>query len=499
MEAPFTSYLYEVEVITPVHIGDAKEKELIQGQDYYCDAGKFIFIDKKAVLKKMTKDDIFLYADELSQNKTQESNDRIKKICDLNQNLVISTNNAVHIKDKISKNYTNGLGRVILPGTSLKGAIRSVIAVALKEKNNLTGNLNIDTLFGKIDNNFMRLLQVSDIDMGTNLDILPMKIYSGDVNRYTDEVGVGKWKDAGGHNATFLKKGFETFYETFPIHTKGILRINFGENLLRLVEINRSIKPMNSDFLNALIKNKWIDIVKKHTESYLKKEIKYFQKFKNEHYSNVIDQLNELIKLNNTENQCIMRVGAGSGFHAITGDWKYSDHSKTKQAQEKNRNTGIYENTNAMVAKTRKVVFDNNNKWLPGFIKIRVTSNEELNELNEKLAADIIKNKELVALKLAAIEAQKEIEIQQKLEALLPKMQEINMQQLKSNQGMQIDAIVLKSDSPNIIVKPYLSGYENKEISIRYPAGMEENTAININVKLEGSNLRVIGYPRKKH
>ena len=37
----------------------------------------------------------------------------------------------------------------------------------------------------------------------------------------------------------------------------------------------------------------------------------------------ILPAFDKLIKLNETEGTALLRIGAGSGFHAMTGDWKY--------------------------------------------------------------------------------------------------------------------------------------------------------------------------------
>jgi hypothetical protein len=65
-------------------------------------------------------------------------------------------------------------------------------------------------------------------------------------------------------------------------------------------------------------------------------------------------------------------LGSGSGFHAITGNWKYRDHTMTEQAEGRQRNL-----INAIKYKTRKVSFYDDNSGnhqiltLPGFVKIK--------------------------------------------------------------------------------------------------------------------------------
>ncbi len=72
----------------------------------------------------------------------------------------------------------------------------------------------------------------------------------------------------------------------------------------------------------------------------------------------------------------LISLGAGSGFHAITGNWQYKDHTKTGQGTK--REKGQEKLIGAIKYKTRKVAFykvENDTsrtiyKQFPGFVKI---------------------------------------------------------------------------------------------------------------------------------
>ena len=64
-------------------------------------------------------------------------------------------------------------------------------------------------------------------------------------------------------------------------------------------------------------------------DKYLKREIAFFKdsRFDNvEHIDKIIKSLNELKNRNEKSTGALLRLGQGTGFHAMTGDWQYDDH-----------------------------------------------------------------------------------------------------------------------------------------------------------------------------
>ncbi len=109
---------------------------------------------------------------------------------------------------------------------------------------------------------------------------------------------------------------------------------------------------------------------------YLKREIEFFDKYGKksaQHIGKMLSKLKSLQqKLENCKqskgNACLLRIGWGSGFHAMSGDWQYADHIEP------------LEHTGNVKLKTRKVAFReiraNGNQdfefSLFGFIKVEL-------------------------------------------------------------------------------------------------------------------------------
>ena len=232
----------------------------------------------------------------------------------------------------------------------------------------------------------MRFLQVTDIELDQPSVITPMKVFSGDVfdqisnegNRMNYQDAEGQWKHQlqGGHDPEFQESGFVFLYETCAPGAKGKLRLNWAEGLDTLIAQDR--KPRGYRYYHNLQNRQWMGIARRQMTTYLEQELAFYQKFRNNDFVVVDDLINQLLEINNQPDSVLIRMGAGTGYHAITGNWKYADHTQTGQASRFNKNTKQLEPLNAIRYKTRKVAFglteDEEGELLdfqlPGFIKI---------------------------------------------------------------------------------------------------------------------------------
>ena len=391
MKKPFESFYYEIEVVTPVHIGGSKDNDLMLGADFYCqNDDQLVFFNQNQVLKRLSPQLLKEYSTLISKNEMLRAAEIVKNLCLQCPELKgKSVDFPFEKPNEIKRHYANGLGKITIPGSSIKGALRSCFGNHMISNGapRPSNNRSFDDLFGSINNNLMRLIQVTDVELDTSSSVLPMKIYSGDISNYIQNnqgvliyEGEGTWKDLlnGGHSASFKEDGFVFNYETCTRGAKGKLRINWANGLDDLIAVDK--KPTSYKLFDEIKSNKWMHIVRIQMASFIEKERRFYDKFYNVDFDIVFKLLDELEKINNDENSVLLRLGAGSGYHAITGNWNYNDHTQTKQAQIRNRNTQQFENINAIKYKTRKVAFgvtqgDEGEQYdfqLPGFVKITI-------------------------------------------------------------------------------------------------------------------------------
>ena len=94
----------------------------------------------------------------------------------------------------------------------------------------------------------------------------------------------------------------------------------------------------------------------------MEKEREFFATYQAEHSEYIEECIDDLLQMIPADNSyCLLKMSAGSGFHSITGDWKYNDYDRT----------GIWQKTGKKKYKSRKIVIDGKKFSLMGFVKLR--------------------------------------------------------------------------------------------------------------------------------
>jgi hypothetical protein len=70
---------------------------------------------------------------------------------------------------------------------------------------------------------------------------------------------------------------------------------------------------------------------------------------------------------------------------------------------------------------------------------------------------------------------------------IAPKLVTKNAKQLRKS--VVVDGIVVGKEGNNVLVRPYLTGYEQATVGLRFPAGMANGTLVSVTVRLEGKKL----------
>ena len=375
-KAPFQSYKYNVEVLSPIHIGAAKENDYALGQDYFYNQGYYCFVHKRSLFRNFNNLQVVQYSEALAANNVNMAEKILRDAAQSNPELIYHKSHCPFAKQQyIKKHIADGMGNLIIPGSSLKGAISGVIGKYLMDQNNLK-DFNNKIIFGDIKDNLMRYLQVGDISFIDKGEVTAFKIYSGDVkgDYYPGFEGIGQWKDEriGGHSQDFCNDKFVTHAETLIEGQTSQLRLNWADQLLTIIP--DSMKHSNAYLFDRFKGNLWLDILKIHTRLYLEQEIAFFEKFPNVDFYDALDILKNLLDENNKENSALIRLGMGSGYHAITGNWKYKDHINLPPANGRNQQV-----VNAIKYKTRKIAFYDVDKetclHFPGYLKLSVHPN----------------------------------------------------------------------------------------------------------------------------
>jgi len=399
MEGINKKYEIEIEVLTPLSIGAGAEKDWVRGIDFVVEKGKIYKLNIKKIAKARV-DPTRLASCFASKNEGGVINlitrEKLESVSDAVIPLPCDSQNDVKA---FVKNQLNG--KPILAGSSLKGAIRSILFTYLRS--NETKEKDV---FGSPDkgDEFMRFIKISDSEF-EKTSLLNTKIFN---LRQSKGQWVGGWKHSGNQTeGDFRPTGFNTLYESImpgeksyssisilsnkvyselkldfrnyynneiislrnklirnPYDTKAQLELKMFQSLLKKVDLKKDLVLNNQDNLNGLFQ-----IINDHTKVYLEKEKKFFQTYSAKNSGKILDSIKKLLdKIPEDNSYCILKMSAGSGFHSITGDWQFSDYSINGLDRRRHVSRGMY--NNRLSSKSRKIAVHKDHFDLMGFVKI---------------------------------------------------------------------------------------------------------------------------------
>lgn len=489
----------KIKALTPVHVGAGPEKKWIKDLDFFYDNGKIKVFDLSDVLKNKNGDFIVKVANAISGRKLFSSNliqkKTIKPFFEFQHD---------GQPEEIFVQSRTGMGDIIIPGSSLKGAITSAILGYLYKYDQETHSIGRDEkidekIFGSIQNSVMRLIQFTDAQFAKN--------YTGLFNTKIYSMGYrlnGEWKhdlrNRNGDRSKFNENDFVNTYECIKTQSESYFRIVIVKNIIDQIGKITEKKPQNIDkILKTNTSSPAIELFKminQQTINYVKKEIEYFKQHEGDKSEQIIETLENLYSVASdcSESECVLHLGSGSGFHGVTGDWQFESHIITSLGDN---GRGQINATNA--AKTRRLVFQKNAEgeyefYPMGFVKLSVTDEKNYHQFIHTLHTNRItpQNKTSTNNQIEQKETQK-----------LPTNQPVDesTQQIvpyagKIKQGIgRIPAEVIESGKPNkvkIYIKDYtkndifiLSGYSNtleigKKIFVRINQINSKNEILNI-------------------
>lgn len=337
-------YSCEMEVISPLHIGCGMENNWLKGIDFVKEEKKI----RKLKLKQLstligadTLSGIFVNRNEkLLSTKLLSLGNQIENVTERLFDFDYDPSDEIkaHIKDGLNN-------KPYAPGSSIKGALRSILFNHLRS----AGVEKDGDVFGnaKDGDEFMRFIKISDAHF-EKTSLMQAKIFnlSRDNNKWH-----GSWKHErqGGNNQNFKNIGFHTTFEIIPPEEKSEVQFMIADTAFDLFPFENLYAPMpHSRLLNNLPKKDKLihsniaflfDIINQYTKSYIEKEIDFFKKYDQADYSEeIIEYLESLLEYTKEDvTSCLMRMASGSGFHSMTGDWRFETHLQTLERPDENR------------------------------------------------------------------------------------------------------------------------------------------------------------------
>lgn len=358
------NYDLVMQILSPVHVGAGKEKEWTKGIDYFYDEDNQLvyFINQEKLFQRILEKGGILdtYFAAVSKGDVKKFHDYIFHTLKFKYEELsdMPPLRYPYMPDaEIKTCIKTALGQPYIPGSSLKGAIRSVLFHYLFNQEALIKNewhqLKADTekvenskdrdkaisranneiqqkAFGSIENNLMRFIRVTDA-IFEQTELIPAKTF----NLHNDgKEWEAYWKysvGTGKNEADFATEGFVFPFESYKIGSQADIRIGFAdEDFIKSKQkpkptyVDKFVKPNALTFLFKVIND--------YTRKLIDKEIVFFKKYGNDKTTAILAYwytLRDEIESSEQPNSALLRMSSGSGFYGITGDWRFSNHLST--------------------------------------------------------------------------------------------------------------------------------------------------------------------------
>ncbi|MGB9840562.1 type III-A CRISPR-associated RAMP protein Csm5 [Thermovenabulum sp.] len=359
---------YEVEILSPLNIGNGSKKMPFE---YILKNGQVGLINVYKLLEDVNKIN-YLVDGVVNGLRSGRIDWKVLKINVENYiDYRLDYTGFSPIKGEITE-FIKTAGKPYIPGSSIKGALRSSITRAMHNSisNNYISSLDFsfknssvkkervddkaeEDVFGKPHNSPFRFLNIGDTEpfKVEEMGIFEMKI----LNICNGKVKWYKYQD-----------NKDNPNEAVSIYLEGLKR---GSKNTGYINIDKRI---NDDYIiregkiqrAEIIKN-FISLVKKDVSSYIEKETRFFEKYNLPEIGNFYKKLKEINdKLK--ENELIIQIGFGTGFNSKTISSLFDEKNKIKLEKYYNRNFD-----KNLFPKTRRIIFENGKpNAVPGWVKI---------------------------------------------------------------------------------------------------------------------------------
>lgn len=322
------NYDVKIKILSPVHVGANAEKNWLRGADFVHTNGRIYVLNQKLVWRDFDFDENQRgqYLHLLGAGQFAQVEQMIVNNLDLEEVSDFSFEYDGKLKAREIKTVIrDGNNDAYIPGSSIKGAMLSAIYHFLHEgvKPESYNEQTEKELLGTFDRALGRYLRP--------YDTCPILTEVNDVDLYNLYRKGLRWEGD-------FKSNFTIVTETFKPDTEGSFRLTLADDLAAFMKKQKGETALPTYYKNVF-DNKPLEtlfgIINNATRDHINKELAFFEKYNNKKNQDdidlVLDQLDDLLAdLENINNKsCILQMSSGSGFHGITGDYRFNDHLST--------------------------------------------------------------------------------------------------------------------------------------------------------------------------
>lgn len=376
----------KIETLTSVHIGSGET--LQYGNDFVTgksgDDDIIGIVDARKVMNLIGEEKIDKWVHAIE--KGTSTSDIVKQFApkatieDYSQRIILGWS-IVQNTDTLKEQIHDGMGWPYIPGSSIKGAIRTAVLASLMEEKETVnedslftkdryGNIKKDKyenaivkadiyekeLFGDDPNSdIFRFLQVGDAIFGDNYEVAIRMVNINERERQS-----------------FWDTSKSQLIEAIGPEDKSEFNMNFKKEQYQIAQEEHAVHVMPScmDTISVLFQT-----INEHTKLLIEQEIDYWNARKDEDDSCKVDvyleKMNEIksvVEKCEKGTSCVLRIGHGSGWRFITGAWTETfDNFYDVVVPASRPNNKKYEEYN--FPKTRRV---DDECELLGFVKLTI-------------------------------------------------------------------------------------------------------------------------------
>ncbi len=312
----------KIETITAVHIGSGET--LYNGNDFVVGVDSEGYdvvsvIDPRKVMELIGTEDVQSWVTSIERKEsTGEVVERFSPKSTIEDYSKRILENCAEIKptDTLKEFIHNGMGKPYIPGSSIKGAIRSAVLASLAQESkqpitnkngSLSASMTESYYFGKDPNHdVFRFLQVGDAHFGENYEVVVKMV------NLNERIRKGYWDESK-----------PQLIEVLGEEDEATFNMSINQHLINATRGKVHAIPDCFSDLTTLFQT-----INAHTKNLLEDEIAYWANRQDDDSSDkttlYIKRIKTiLLKVESCTDgkSCILRVGHGSGWRFITGAW----------------------------------------------------------------------------------------------------------------------------------------------------------------------------------
>ncbi|HNY71398.1 MAG TPA: type III-A CRISPR-associated RAMP protein Csm5 [Syntrophorhabdus sp.] len=315
----------ELQTLSPVHVGSGRF--LQSNMEYVFGKENIGVVDEHKVFNLLGEDRISAWVASIERG---ESLVAFLKGFDLNFTLQKISGRIISLacekslaKDcaSLKENIHNGQGLPYLPGSSIKGSIRSALfnqiirerstgiePHKIENRGKISASVLEKEIFGNDPNHdVFRFLRVGDAYFRPN----------GTVALMMENLNI---KERAGEEVAVKDSSKKQLVEAIGTGEKADFVINIDKVGIKLNSDSHQIRnfPAGFESIVSLFK-----LINRNTEMILEMELKFWEEYQDDIALNYVEQLSHFLQKAKACNhgECIMRMSHGSGWSFITGGW----------------------------------------------------------------------------------------------------------------------------------------------------------------------------------